>query len=268
MRTRLSTSLLALLLVATACGSGSDDVDTGGSSSSATTIVVGSSSSTTSVPTSTTTTESVPSADPLFDPVDEAELPGDDFDIGPPAGTEVGVISVRFDDTLNVRLMPGTDQPVVAELDPTEMGVLMTGRKRLLPRSAWWELDLGADGIGWANSRYLAPFAATRDDTAWLVEQLDGDIPEAADLDALAALIADVYANFDDPTPSIVTVVEGSMGDLGEITIDVTQYPDDAVTGDRLVIFATAEGGVVGLKSIEATALCRRGLTEDGELCV
>ena len=61
-----------------------------------------------------------------------------------------------------------TDQPVIVELDPTATGLVMTGRKRLLPRSGWWELDLGDDGFVWASSAYLAAFGGTRDDTAWL----------------------------------------------------------------------------------------------------
>ncbi|MCP3855223.1 MAG: hypothetical protein GY698_10885 [Actinomycetia bacterium] len=276
MRTKRIAPLLVLVMVAAACGSDSGGVGTAdttidvGDPSASTTTAVASPTTVEPSPSSPTTTEVpvVATADPQLTPIPAAELAGEDFDIGPLEGTEVGVRSVRFDDTLNARLMPGSDQPVVVELDPTDSGLLMTGRKRLLPRSSWWELDLGADGFVWASSAFLAPMAATRDDTAWVIERLDGEIPFATELDDLGQAVAAVYADFDGAEPSIVVVVEGSVGDLGEITIDVSNYPDDALAGDRLVIFAAPGEGGFGLKSVEATALCRRGLTEEGELCV
>ncbi len=275
MRTKRIAPLLVLVMMAAACGS-----DSGGLETAGTTIDVGGSSTTTTAAPSPTTVEPSPSsptttevsvvalADPQLTPILAGNLPGEGFDIGPPEGAEVGVRSVRFDDTLNVRLMPGTDQPVIVELDPTDSGLLMTGRKRLLPGSSWWELDLGANGFVWASSAFLAPLAASRDDTAWVIERLDGEVPFATELDDLGQAVAAVYADFDGPEPSIVVVVEGSVGDLGEITIDVTNYPDDALAGDRLVIFATPDEGGFVLKSVEATALCRRGLTDERELCV
>ncbi|MCP5028617.1 MAG: hypothetical protein GY929_20260 [Actinomycetia bacterium] len=269
MRIRLIVSFVALVLVASGCGADSAGVDTSGTSSSSESSAVPTTAapSTTAVE-STTSTTTAETVSPQLEPIADADLPGEDLDIGPPAGTEVGVRSVRFDDTLNARLRPGTDQPVVVELDPTASGLLMTGRKRLLPRSAWWELDLGAEGFVWASQAFLAPFGGTRDDTAWLIEHLDGEIPTSASIDDLGQAVAAVYADFEGPEPLIVVVVEGSVGDLGEITIDVSNYPDDAVAGDRLVVFTTPFDDGFSLKSVEATSLCRRGVTEDGELCV
>jgi hypothetical protein len=64
-------------------------------------------------------------------------------------------------------------------------------------------------------------------------------------------------------------VIPPTVGDLGEVTFDVVGLLDDAQLGWRLHIFGQPTEGGEGfsLKSVEATALCGRGVTEDG-LCV
>ena len=61
-------------------------------------------------------------------------------------------------------------------------------------------------------------------------------------------------------------VVPPTVGDLGEVTFDVVGLLDDAQLGWRLHILATPdEGGEgFGLKSVEATAFCGRGVTDEG----
>lgn len=68
---------------------------------------------------------------------------------------------------------------------------------------------------------------------------------------------------------SDVVVVDGpKVGDLAEITMDVIGLGDDAVGGERLVIFAQVEDGGrrFRVRSVELTTLCSRAVAEDG-LC-
>ncbi|HUL99472.1 MAG TPA: hypothetical protein VLU24_08665, partial [Mycobacterium sp.] len=65
-----------------------------------------------------------------------------------------------------------------------------------------------------------------------------------------------------------VTVAPTTVGDLGEVTYDVVGFPDDAIAGERLHILGTP-GDRFTLEKVEATSLCRRGVSGDSPgLCV
>ena len=210
-------------------------------------------STTTSTAPSTTTTGGGPTT-----------LPGEEFIGYVNAGDILGVVGVRHDDVLNVRALPGTDQPVVVTADPTDIDLIATGRARLLPASIWFEIT--NDGTtGWANSRFLGHVGGTDDVTsAFLAEY--GERPVAETLVQLGELVADEFAS-EDPPSRIVNSVAPSVGDLGEITYDVIGLGDDSVLGFRLHLFAVeGEGGEsFELTTIEQTVFCIRGTA--GEIC-
>lgn len=194
------------------------------------------------------------------------ELAGEPFD-GPPlngAPATLDVIGVAADDVLNVRAGPGVDAEIVATLPPLTTDVRATGAARLLPGSIWLELEV--DGTtGWANSSYLAFLGGTDDITARLLDQLD-ERPSAPTLEELAREVAALVASTD--PPSEVVISDGpSVGDLGEVTVDVVGLGDDAGRGFRLVVFATQDDDGFTLRTVESTDLCARGTTGDG-VCV
>ena len=80
--------------------------------------------------------------------------------------------------------------------------------------------------------------------------------------------VADLLKS-EEPTSRIVVSVAPTVGDLGEITLDIVRLGDDALAGYRIHVFG--EPAEVGegflLDSVEATLLCSRGVSEDG-LCV
>jgi hypothetical protein len=64
------------------------------------------------------------------------------------------------------------------------------------------------------------------------------------------------------PASRYVLAVRPSVGDLGEITIDVVGLGDDAVAGERLHVFGTPGDESFTLKSVEATPMCARGVVK------
>jgi hypothetical protein len=72
-----------------------------------------------------------------------------------------------------------------------------------------------------------------------------------------------------EPTARIVVVDGPTVGDLGEITVDVIGLGDDAQGGERLKIFAEPRPATprFTVRTVEATALCSRAVAPDG-LCV
>ncbi len=198
-------------------------------------------------------------------PGEGADLAGEPFDgPRPDAGDRVIVVGVAADDGLNVRAGPGTDEPVLFQLAPLGVATA-TGSARLLPESIWYEVD-GPEGVGWVSAAFVAEPGRTDDATAGIVDTL-GATPTAETLLDLARTVAGTAAA--DEPPSDVSIVAGpDVGDLGEVTVDVTNLPDDALYGVRLHVFATEipSGEGFELRTVERTLLCRRGVTDDG-LC-
>ena len=175
----------------------------------------------------------------------------------------LAVIGVAHNDVLNVRMAPGTDQAIVAELAPLANDVVALGNARALPQSIWFEIE--ADGVpGWASSSFLGYIGQTSDVTAAIVDEL-GELPRADTMVDLGMVVAGTLVV--DGPPSGITVAP-AVADLGEVTFDVIGIQDDAIRGFRVHVFATPDEGGEGfvLKSVEQTVLCGRGVS--GELCV
>jgi hypothetical protein len=261
-RRTTTLAIVAAVLVAGCDGGDDDDVatDTTPSTSPATTTTAAAGATTTTAP-ATTTSAPTPSTA-------EGDLPGEPVEFGPTAGAVLGVVGVAHDDTLNVRAAPGTDQEVVTELAPLADDLVATGRNRSLPESVWYEVETAAGPTGWVSASFVAQLGDTVDVTAEVQAAL-GELPGGETMVDLADAVAGARAALDEePIPRITVTVAPTVGDLGEITVDVVGYPDDAVLGERLHVFGTpAEGGeAFVLRTVESQSLCRRGVS-DG-LCV
>ena len=103
--------------------------------------------------------------------------------------------------------------------------------------------------------------------TAVVVDALGG-IPEAETMVEMGDIVAESFRSDEGGFRYKISGAP-SVGELGEMTVDVLGLADDALLGYRLHIFGqpTAGGEGFSLKSVEGTALCGRGVTEDG-LCV
>lgn len=245
---RLGRIAVALTVFVAGCGGGTV-------ADSTTTPSTRQDSTTTTVEPTTTTTA----------PETTTTLPGEPIDIGPRAGDILAVVGVAHNDVLNVRAAPGTDQPVIAELDPLADDVFALGNARALPASIWFEIET-ADGSGWANGSFLGYIGQTTDVTAAIVDEL-GEQPWAPTMEDLGMVVSGTLVA-DGPPSGVIMSVAPTYGDLAEVTFDVIGIQDDAVRGFRVHVFATSDENGEGyvLKSVEQTVLCGRGLS--GELCV
>ncbi len=250
---------LALLLAS--CGSdGSEGSTTTTTKPAAATTTTAGDATTSSAPADTTATTAPAGSTPTT--VAEADLPGERLDLYPYEGAELAVVGVAPDDVLNLRTGPGTDFPVAYALANTVTGVLATGHNRSIDGGGVW-VEVDADGhAGWANVAFLSQLGQVTDITGDL-----GSLPTAASLDDLAQQVADLRSS--EEPPSKVTVVGRPDGgnDLDEIVVDVIGLGDDAQGGERLHVWATSADGTFTVETVEATALCTRGVTDDG-LCV
>jgi hypothetical protein len=210
---------------------------------------------TTTAETTTTETTEVP----------DGELPGERMDIFPYEDAELAVVGVEADDTLNVRSGPGVDFDVVVELDPLATGIIATGHNRSLDDAIWAEIQV--DGAtGWANTAFLSQLGDTDDITSQLYPS-PADRPSAETMLELGQEVAEEVAgpDLDGGPPISITVVDGpSVADLGEVTVDVTGFGDDALLGYRLVVFAEPDPGGESftVRTVESTPLCRRGVSD------
>lgn len=246
---RLLLALAVVAVVAAGCG---DDDDTA-TTDSTTSAPEESSTTSTREPTTTTTTTG-------------GDLPGERIDLFPYEGAALAVVGVEAGDVLHLRAAPDPSADTVAELGPLDDGFTATGHNRQLDDGAIWaEVDAG-DIRGWVNTAFVAQPGTTDDATARLYPQT-ADRPVAETLEQLAQRVAADAAGGGEgePQPRVVIVDGPSVGDLGEVTVDVLGYPDDSVYGERLHLFAEEEGSdSFRLRTIEATTLCRRGVDAEG----
>ena len=269
-----AVALAGALLVA-GCGSQDSDLGEESSSSISTSSGTDEGSSITSTSTASTSTTRPPSTESSTTSESEAatEPPtstaiAPEPTTGPPPETRWMVVSVPFDDVLNVRASPGSAHPVVGALGTTEDEVVATGDAMLLEGSVWWRI---ADPVsGWVNARYLAAAGSTEDVTSAVIAAA-GTIPRADTLDELAQqVIETMWLSSDAEGTAIVVQAPGVAGDIGDIVVDVLlAEPDDAVRGVRITVFGQrdAASGPFSLYAVEATALCWRGADEAG-LCI
>lgn len=267
MRKVFAVILTILIITVPACADGEPTADTGdettttspATTTSATDGTTTTEETTTTTEAATTTTESTTTTTTV---ATTTTLAGEPFDIGPADGDVVAVVGVAFDDGLNVREGPGTDQAIIATLDPTFDNIVATGNHRLLPASIWNEVTVESV-TGWASSRFMAYLGVVNDDTSNLIaNSFGGEIPTADTMLDLGMLVADEYTSTEPESRVTVTVAPSDT----EVVIDVIGLGDDALFGLRLHVFGQEEDGVLGLKSVEVWALCGRGVT-DGGLC-
>ncbi len=248
-----------------ACGSGAVEAST-------TTTSLALSTTTSLTPTTTTTpltTTSEASATSTTTPAttttstDEGagDLPGEPSEFGPASGDTLAVVGVAHDDVLNLRAAPGANQRILDGIPPLYDSLTALGNTRELP-SLWIEVDYeGTEG--WVNLRYIAYLGDTNDITAAIVEDL-GETPGGETMLGLGMLVAGSVAG--DSSADIVMSVAPTVGDLGEVTFDITGFEDDSVRGSRIHVFGQPIDEAFLLDAVEATVFCARGV-DDG-VCV
>jgi hypothetical protein len=236
---RLISMTLSALLVA-ACTSGSDVETLPTSTTTGTTA---------SQPEPTTTTTEVSTA-----PTPPESMPGDVIEFGPRAGDQIAVVGVGNDDTLNVRIAPGTEFEIIGTLDPLAVDVTALGENRLLTSSFWVEIESG-DGAGWVNEAFVGFLGVSQERTSGVVATSGGAV-------AVGELLAQTYVS-QEPVSAVTLVSD----DGDTVIYDVIGIGDDAVKGFRLIIATEPVSGGTGVSSFTERTICSRGLAPD-LLCV
>ena len=196
-------------------------------------------------------------------------LPGRSYDRGPGTGQKLAVIGVAAGRSIPVQAAPGPGQKVLSTVTTQVKGVVAAGRARLVvpaggSATVWVQARVG--GVtGWIAGGNLATPAATVDLTAEVITRLGSRPVDATMLD-LGMHVARAYVSTEPPS-TITVVVAPTVGDLGEITLDVVGLGDDSVAGQRLHVSGSPGQASFTLQSVEATALCYRGVGAEG-LCV
>ncbi|MEM9607679.1 MAG: hypothetical protein AAGA99_09665 [Actinomycetota bacterium] len=262
----MSRRALALAVAVTLLAAACADDDTGDAAPTTVEPTTTASSPTTNIaPTTTAAATTAPATTAI--PTTTATpattvLAGEPIELFAQSGQVWSVVGVDREDVLNVRSGPGVDADIVATLAPTAAGVVTTGRAQALSSSIWYEVEV--DGVaGWVNIAFLALPGVVTDETA-AVEAALGALPVAETLVDLGTATAAVFAS-DEPASDVVVSVAPTIGDLGEITIDVMGLGDDAQVGWRLRLFAVEDeaGEFFTLRTVEAVTLCGRGVTDD-----
>jgi hypothetical protein len=196
-------------------------------------------------------------------PDSPAVLPGEPVDIGPREGDRLAVVGIVHDDVLRLHAAPGEGQEVLTTVEPTHAGLIAQGQTRSVPGAFWTLVD--RDGtLGWVNMRSVAYIGDTYDHTADRLLALDGR-PFAPTMTDLGRIVAESMRSPDaEPIPRIVVVDDETVGDLGEVTLDLIGLADDSLRGYRVHVFGEPVDGGFVLRTVEVTNLCARGVGAEG----
>lgn len=261
-RTVWTPLLVVVGTILAACGNGAVEGSTTTTLAATTTTVLPPTTMTSMATTSTdagTTSTSTSGTTTTGAEEGEGAVPGEAIDFGPVAGETLAVVGVAHDDVLNLRAAPGADQEILEGIPPLHDALTALGHTRQLPNSMWIEVDFeGTDG--WVNLRFIAYLGDTNDVTAAIVDGL-GEVPGGETMLELGMLVAGSVAG--DTSADIVMSVAPTVGDLGEITFDITGFEDDSVRGGRYHIFGQPIDEAFVLDAVEATLFCSRGV-DDG----
>ncbi|MCP3992150.1 MAG: hypothetical protein GY724_23970 [Actinomycetia bacterium] len=270
----LLSLVAALGLIASGCGddkgsadTSTDTTDTGGTADSTSEDGQGSDDDDSDVSsTSSTETTSTSAADGGTASTDDVPLPGDPFDIGPPAGEQLDVVSVGHDDVLNFRTRPEASAPIVDTVAPLSNtpAVLSSGEGRLFDSSAWWKVTVGGQEA-WANFAFLGTLGRTDD----ILEDLEAGpaSTEATTIEAIVTSVAASRSGGPEPRVTYMRPITSVGGGGMAATVDVVGLGDDAVKGERFVFMFESVGTGYRLEGAERTVICGRGAT-DGGLCL
>lgn len=275
--------LLALTLVATACGSTADDSASTTTDPDAPSVVDqisldeddATTTSTTDEPAEETTTTTTEVEETTTEPtvVDEVT---DEPCSDPPAANDLRWVDVSLDDPdggLNVRDGAGTDNEILGVF-PRRSELFTTGD--CASDGAWWEVTTGDGSVtGWVASRYLSDIPVIHGGIGNAIDDPDNVGLEADSLEALVTLIAESYGHDEDLVLTQVGEIEGADAIGGSGVWDTSGLKDDASIGFRIEVdfeFVKDEengGEIVGYRAarIANAAICSRGLTGDG-LCI
>jgi hypothetical protein len=259
-RSAFAAVAVSLFVVGACGGEAASTTTTMPSTTTAAPTTTSAPATTTTMPSTTTAAAPTTTHLPETTTAGTSDLPGEPIEFGPVAGDTLAVVGVAHDDVLNLRAAPGADQDILEGIPPTYDSLAAVGQTRELPGSFWIAVDYqGTEG--WVNLRYVGYLGDTTDVTHTVIEQLGGP-PGAETMLELGLIVAEGIAS--NPSADIVMSVAPSVGDLGEVTIDVTGFEDDSVRGSRLHVFGQPIDEAFLLASVEGTAICARGVDSSG----
>ncbi len=271
-RKPISALLIALSLFAAACGG--SDVSTDASGDGETTVSGDEVTTTEADAEPETTTTAEPETTTTAEPTTTRPSEGEPLDFGPAEGQELAVIGVRFDDELNFRAGPGTDQDVIRSVAPlVETPIIVAaGEAWAFDTSIWWKVTIEGEEM-WANQTFLGMLGEPTSIFAEVALTLEaGDGLEGSSVEAIAEAVA-ASRTSEEPLPSVEFPGEPLAFDTGEgfAIVDLVGFLDDAVLGERLRVEVEFEVGeddgsdepvVYRLTDVIATPICARGVSD------
>jgi len=184
--------------------------------------------------------------------------------VEPEFNAEIVFIGVPVDETIDIRALPGVNQPPAGQVPPGTRVEKMTEEFETEDGLLWWQVRAG-DVQGWIqpNVAYMGP---DEDITELVAPRIDSSVIYA-EAEEAALVVAEAVAL--DQGPSDIMIVgrrdiEGQNSTT--ITVDILQPGDDSVIGSRLRIASSITSGHQPIKVLKST-LCARGVDGSG-LCL
>lgn len=185
-------------------------------------------------------------------------LPGRTIEgFAPGVDDRVAIIGVRDGETLSMRVLPGGEQAIVAEIPATADDLFGFGQAFETPDEQLWWLVRYGDAQGWIQPG-AAYLGAPQDISVSVAGRL-----ERTSYDTMEALVDDAQRQFGDDAIIVTITDESDVGDISA-TIDSLGSDDDTLAGERIIVTANSATGSYRLTGAQQVPLCARGVNDSG----
>ncbi len=185
-------------------------------------------------------------------------LPGQAIDgFAPGVDDRVAIVGIASGETLPMRVLPGRDQAIVAEIPSSAQDLFGFGQAFETPDEQLWWLVRYGDAQGW-----IEPGAAYLGSPEDISVSVAGRL-ERTSYDSIEDLVSDVQRQFGDDAVLVTITDESSVGDVAA-TIDSLGSDDDSLVGERIIVTANSATGSYRLTGAQRVPLCARGVNNSG----
>lgn len=174
----------------------------------------------------------------------------------PGVNDRVAIIGLQAGETLPMRIFPGTDRAIAAEIPAGTDDLFGFGEAFETPDGRLWWLVQWDEAQGWIEPG--AAYLGAANDVSVVVA---GSL-QSTTYDSPESLVREAAARFGE----FVIVDAGTLAESGEIVavVDSLTSESEAQRGERLVLTMSPGSGSHRLTSAEILPLCARGLNDDG----
>ena len=174
---------------------------------------------------------------------------------------EVVLIGLSSTDSVDLRALPGLDQPSAGDVPPGTSIEPLGNAFETEDGLVWWQVRAGSIN-GWIQPN-VAYRGVTQNVTEQMLSALGPDATFGSAEEAALAVAAMLAGDQGDAEIIVVSMTEIENPPSATVTVDILGGLDDSISGTRLIVASAAATGWQPASVIQAP-LCSQGVSPEG----